>query len=521
MTSFEYPWALKRLFAGLSLSLALGACQEKTPATDDNAPVPLVAPKPADASDAGEIPADPNDAESLYFAGQQEFLNGNFAKAAEHFRSVILMEKSARAWHALGDVNMATMQFTAAVDAFGEAVKIEPGKRLSVMRLGQALQRGGRFGEAIEVYRQAQALKPEEADAYRLEAEALVPLQRVDEALERLSKAADLEKAAAQKAKDYRTMGELEVKREAMAKAAALFEKAIAVEPSVELYAALADAELRAGRMDKARDAFREAALRDAKDPFYWEAVAELELRLGNRTAAREAFTKSIEVTPRALMHIALGRIDLDEGKVEAARERLSQALTTSEGAAQEVREAAHLAAGIGDLSVAEQLLLTLPEGEDTEDKDVLWREIAAVRVALGKGEEPVKEACDKAKDAFGERFPEVAAVIQVCAISSPKALELANKPAILGREIEGCHRAMEEMRQGKRQNDDALKECQALFEYQTALAQQAQASQAAQKAQTQSGGAKKPQQRFTCPEKPEDRPSLPTCPPENVPWKR
>ena len=93
MTSFEYPWALKRLFAGLSLSLALGACQEKTPATDDNAPVPLVAPKPADASDAGEIPADPNDAESLYFAGQQEFLNGNFAKAAEHFRSVILMEK--------------------------------------------------------------------------------------------------------------------------------------------------------------------------------------------------------------------------------------------------------------------------------------------------------------------------------------------------------------------------------------------------------------------------------------------
>ena len=68
----------------------------------------------------------------------------------------------------------------------------------------------------------------------------------------------------------------------------------------------------------------------------------------------------------------------------------------------------------------------------------------------------------------------------------------------------------MEEMRQGKRQNDDALKECQALFEY-----------QAAQKAQTQSGGAKKPQQRFTCPEKPEDRPSLPTCPPEKVPWKR
>ena len=105
--------------------------------------------------------------------------------------------------------------------------------------------------------------------------------------------------------------------------------------------------------------------------------------------------------------------------------------------------------------------------------------------------------------------------MIQVCAISSPKALELANKPEVLSREIEGCHRAMEEMRQGKRQNDDALKECQALFEYQAAVAQKAQG------AQKPSGGASKPQQRVTCPQNPEDRPSLPTCPPEDVPWKR
>lgn len=504
MNSLNCFRSLRRLLTGISLGVVVGACQERpsVPTAEKN-DAPMVA-------DAGEIPSDPNDVQSIYFAGQQEFINGNFAKAAEHYRSVLLVEKSARAWHALGDVNMATMQFDAATDAFREAIRIEPSKRLSVMRLGQALQRGGRFGEAVEVYRQAQAMKPGDADAFRLEAEALVPLRRFDEAIERLMKAASLEKNPAQRARDYQAMAELELKREDMARATGFFEQAIAAEPSVELYAALADAALRDGRLEKSRDAFREAAVRDAKDPFYWEAVAELELRLGNRAAAREAFAKSIQVMPRALIHVALGRLELSEGRQEAAREQLSLALSTSEGAAQEVREAAHLSASLKDFALAEQLLLTLPDGEDTEDRDALWREIAAIRAALGKGDESVAEACAKAGEAFSARFPKVAAVVKACADSSPEALRLANDPEALAREIEKCHRAMDASRQGKVESAEALDACQALFAYQNALARNAKARP----------DAKSPD-HVSCPAKAEDRPRLPECPPSEVPWQR
>ncbi len=496
-----------RALSLVSCCLFLSACPGK--------PSPMAADAGAGAAAAGadagegEIPSDPNSVDSLYFAGQQEFIRGNFAKAAEHYRSVLLAEKSARAWHALGDVNMATMQFDAAVDAFREALRIEPDKRMSLMRLGQALQRTGRFAEAIEAYRQAQARAPDEASAYRLEAEALLPLRRTDEAIERLQKAASLEKLPTLQAQDYRAMGEIEGRRGEMSRAADFFAQAAAADPSVELYAALADAELRAGRLERSRDAFREAAQRDAHDPFYWEAVAELELRLGNRAAAREAFASSLKVAPRALIHVALGRIALSEGKLDEARARLSEALAASEGAAQEVREAAHLAAGLRDWSVAEQLLLTLPDGEDTEDKDALWREIAAVRAALGRADGGVDEACAKAGEAFAARYPEIAAVMKACADTTEAAARLGQDPTALGQEIEKCHRAMEASRQGELDSDAAMKACQALFDYQQSLAQSAKAKPGAAA-----------QGRILCPAKAEDRPQLPACPPGELPWR-
>lgn len=505
MNSLSFFRSLRRFLLGISLGVVLGACPEKaSPATAEKSVAP------ATATDAGEIPSDPNNVESLYFAGQQEFINGNFTKAAEHYRAVLLIEKSARAWHALGDVNMATMQFDAAADAFREALRIEPKKRLSLMRLGRALQRSGRFGEAIDAYRAAQVLEPEEASAYRLEAEALIPMQRIDEAIERQLKAAALEKNAAQRAQDYRAAGELEVKREDMVKAANFFEQALAAAPSVELYAALADAELRAGRLEKSREAFRAAAERDDRDPFYWEAVAELELRLGNHAAAREAFARSLQVMPRALIHVALGRIELSEGNLDAARQQLSQALSKSEGVAQEVREAAHLAASLKDWALAEQLLLTLREGEDTEDMDALWREIAALRAAQGKGDEVVAEACAKAEEAFAARYPQIAAVVKACASTSPDALRLANDPEALSQEIEACHSAMAASRQGNLGQDEALQACQALFAYQQALMQNAKAKPGAAA-----------QARISCPAKVEDRPKLPDCPPIEVPWQK
>lgn len=561
-----------RILWGLALSAFLCACPEKKSQMASVAET-----SDASSTENGAILSDPASIDSLYLAGQQEFLNGNFAKAAEHYRSILFMEKSARAWHALGDVNMATMQFNAAVDAFREALKLEPQKRMSMMRLGRALQRSGRFAEAVEAYRQAQRVEPEEASAYRYESEALVPLQRIDEAIERLQKAALLEKDASQKAQNYQAMGDLEVKREKMAQAALFFEQAIAASPSVELYVALAEAELRAGRLGKSRDAFREAArieereaevlaahretvlkletaiaahreaarseghdnetpyreavsehekavaayreLRqrmgdraEARDPFYWEAVGELELRLKDTAAAREAFLNSLQIAPRALVHIALGRLALTEGDDGEAREQLGQALSVTEGTSQEVREMAHMAARLKDWSLAEKLLLTLLDSEDTEDMELLWLEIAALRQALGR-EDGVTEACTKANEAFSAKHPRVKSSCPPSGASSPLSMPAHS---IDDQEMARCQRAMSDAQQGKLDGNEALLACQKIFEQQAAF------SKLAKDSGLPSTPIAGEAIREACPQVPgADISWKPKCPPDDAPWQK
>jgi tetratricopeptide (TPR) repeat protein len=495
-------------------------------------------PTVVDAGEAENAPilVDPNNLDSLYLAAQQEFLQGNFPRAAELYSTILLTEqgeKRARAWHALGDVNMATLRFDAAADAFREALKLEPGKRMSLTRLGRALQRGGRFAEAIQVYRQLQELAPEDASAYRFEAEVLVPLQRIDEAIERLERAVAVEKVAAQKAQDYALMGEFEVKRQGFERAARFFEQAIAAEPTTDRHVALAEAELRAGRLDKARDAFRAAALLEALDPFYWEAVAELELRLGDRASARQAFLKSLEVAPRALIHVALGRLELSEGGKEAeaaAKARLSEALAVTEGEAQDIREAAHLAARLKDWEVAEKLLLTLTDGEDTEDKDQLWREIAAIREVRAQ-EGGVAEACARAKQAFDAALPlpDPKSVPPACSVVPTEVEPPMPDMRLASEEMLKCSEAMASAQQGKLTPPEVAQACQKAQEYQQQIAQmtalaQLRQEQAQADAATPERTAPPPRPLPACPPASKvTRPTPPACPPsaDDMPWQR
>ena len=382
------------LFLALAALLSAGACLEDPPEGPSD-PVPLEKP----------IPVDTANLDSVYLAAQQEFIAGNYDRAAELYKEVLFQQKSARAWHALGDIHMVTMEFNTAVSDYQKALEIEPNKRMSVMRLGQAYQRSGKFLEAVESYQKAQKMDESDALAFRLEAEVLLPLGRLDEAIGRYAKAASLEKDAAKRVADFSAMANAAKRQAKFDDASNYLNRAIAETPSVQLYADLAEVRLSAKDLTGARDAWKKAAEMEKSDPFYWEAVAETELKLGDSKAARAAFEASLAVKNRASIQLALARMDLSEGKQDNAKVRLDAALGVTEGSAEDVTEAAHLAAQLRDWALAEKLLMTLDGAPDAEDQTALWGLIAALRREKGD-EAGMALACAAAKKKFVESLP-------------------------------------------------------------------------------------------------------------------
>lgn len=382
----------------LLAGVALGCKSEKPAPPAGLAPVPgagFVRPPSADGG-REKVAVDPANAESLYLAGQQEFIAGEFATAAEHFRKALGLAPSARVWHALGDAQLAQARFSDAAAAFRSAIELEPKKRLSWMRLGRCLINSGRLSEAIEAYREAQALQPDDAIAYREEAEALIALERDEEAIARLDKALGLDAEGA--AADLKLIGQLRAKRGEWTLAVEAMRRSAQAHPDAGIYSELGDALVRSGDFPGARDAFGEAARLDPKDPFAWELVGELELRLGDRAAARAAFEAALKVKERPLPQLALGRMELVDGKREEARKRFDLALEAATGEqANEAREIARFAGELGEWDSAEKLLAMLAAEEEGAKDASLWLELAGARQALGN-KAAVAEACAAVK---------------------------------------------------------------------------------------------------------------------------
>lgn len=322
------------------------------------------------------VAVDPKAPESLYLAGQQEFLEGRFAEAADHLRQSIRLAPSAKAWHALGDALLSQVRFGEAADAFREAVQIDPAKRLSWMRLGRCLINSGRPNEAVEAYRKAEGLMPGELTAPREQVEALLDAKRYDDAAALLERTAAADPAGS--AKDLVLIGQIRSRQQRWPDAVAALRRAVAVRPDADAFNQIGEALVRMGDLPGARDAFREAAQLGPTDPFAWEAVGEIEVKLGRPEAAKAAFESSLKVKDRPGPHLGLGRVALAAGSAAAARAELDKALETATGETPaESREIASFALQAGAAAVAVKLLEMLAAEPEGQKDAALLRELA------------------------------------------------------------------------------------------------------------------------------------------------
>lgn len=396
----------------LALLVPLAACQ-KAPSPAPAAPPPVapvvaspsapgafVRPSLAPGTARAKVEVDERDPESLYLAGQQEFVEGDAERAVESFRRAILLRPSAKLYHALGDALLAQVKLSDAASAFREAIRIEPNKRISLMRLGRCLLNTGGSAEAVEVFRKAQALKPDDAEAYREEATALQNLHRDDEAVARLEEASGLSPSVADR--DFKTIGQLREKQGRYAEAAAALSRSAELKPDAAVYALLGEVRVRVLDFQGARAAYEEAAKLDPAEPWHWEVVGELRERLGEREKAREAFEASLKVKDRPTPHLSLGRLSLLANRRPEAEKELDLAMGALSGTVvSEVRDVAAFAMDIDRPAVAEKLIAMLASEEDPTSgkKDPeLFLELARVRRVL-KDAKGVDEACRQAKE--------------------------------------------------------------------------------------------------------------------------
>jgi tetratricopeptide (TPR) repeat protein len=362
----------------------------------------------ADDGGRARVEVDPRDPESLYLAAQQEFIAGQFTEAADHLRKSLLLSPSAKAFHSLGDALVAQARFAEAADAYREAVRLDPSKHLSWMRLGRCLLNSGRANEGVEAYRRAQALKSDDLAAAHEEVEALLAARRDDEAVAALERTVVADPEAS--ARDLKLIGQIRARQERWADAVTALRRAVAVQADADAFNQIGEALARLADLPGARDAFQEAARLDPKDPFAWELVAEVEEKLGRRDSAKAAFESSLKVKDRPGPHLGLARLALAGGEGALARRELDAALGAATGeTASEAREIAAFALRLGDAAVAVKLLEMLATEPESGKDPALLRQLAAAYEARrgsvhGREQEElarkVKQTCQKARAA-------------------------------------------------------------------------------------------------------------------------
>lgn len=236
-----------------------------------------------------------------------------------------------------------------------------------------ALERLGRIGEALELRGRLAALR---AAAQALPGTSAVPLDALLEARRLLAsgRAADaVSLLRGVLAALPSSLPVLEVLAEAHVEAGQLDEAlravntALGVSDKPELRLLLGEIEIRLGRLDSARDAFRRVVETDFGNDRAWAALGLLAARSGDLATARDALDKALRANPMLYeARVVRAQVSLLDGQAPAAVQSLQRAVQArpDDPWPQGWLGMAHLAAG-NPAAAAEKLDLAVKAGQD------------------------------------------------------------------------------------------------------------------------------------------------------------
>lgn len=222
----------------------------------------------------------PSDDEAWFYLGIAYKKVNQTAKAIEAYRQAVLINPDfAAGWSQLGDAYAHTDQRAKAIEAYRQVVRIDPNYIGGWYSLSYAYERAGQPAQAIEAMQQWVRIKPEDAGGWY----AL--------------------------GSTYSNAGQA-------AKAIAAYQQAVRINPyRAQVWYALGLAHRRTGQTVRAIEAFQRAVSINPNDAWTWDALGDTYGRAGQTTQAITAYRKSLSINPdNDLAWYSLGEIYSLEG---------------------------------------------------------------------------------------------------------------------------------------------------------------------------------------------------------------
>ena len=346
-------------------------------------------------------------AEGFYLAGTTAYLKGDFTEAHQKFAQVRTLNPSdPRLPAAEGEVYLAEVKLDQALLAFQEAQRLDPKRGTTWSRIGYIHLLKGNRAEATKALDKALELNPNDFNALEARAEIQLKEGKVDEAIAGFLAAAAVAPDLSRAALVLRAVAELSSRGQAPAALAVLEDQVKKGLKAPDVLTELGDRLVEANRLPEARDAYREAAKRNPKDPTLWELVGELNARLGDPAGAEQAFRESLKVKDRGVVHASLARLCQQRKDEACVKDELDKALQTASG--EELRELfdlADLLASVGRKKDAFLLLKDLADEGEQKANGPLQLKVAQLAKEAGE-KDAVKAYCANAADAGVGKCP-------------------------------------------------------------------------------------------------------------------
>jgi protein O-mannosyl-transferase len=198
---------------------------------------------------------------------------GEHDKAIAHYKTVLRSHPRANAgtWNNLGGSLAAAGKVEEAIDAFQNALKLDPSLSSAHKNLGVALVRSGKLQEALIHFRDAARLEPENASVHNIYATTLGAAGRTEEAMQEFQTALRL---APDSAATHANLANLLAKQHARDEAIAQYSDALRLDPAfVEAHYSVASLLREEGKTEEATAHYIAALL---IKPDYVPAMASL-----------------------------------------------------------------------------------------------------------------------------------------------------------------------------------------------------------------------------------------------------
>jgi tetratricopeptide (TPR) repeat protein len=255
--------------------------------------------------------------EANFFLGLAAYYSGNLERAEEAFRMVASRLPLTEVYNNLGIVEARRGKATGIQD-LEKAVQADPSDADYHFNLGVALARWGDAAGAARQLKEALGLRPTDGEAKAY--------------LETVSASGKTSRAPSERIK--RNYDEASFRQLAFAIANA--EEVQMANSDPKKHAAMhvdrGRQELREGFFEQARESFRKAISLDAANSDAHLGLANAEVVLSDLPAARLEFSEVLRTRPTADAYVALGQLDLQQNRIDAANQDLSEALKLEPG---------------------------------------------------------------------------------------------------------------------------------------------------------------------------------------------